>query len=143
MSNFIVLKNTPKGIRTPVASVKGRCPRPLDDGGEATVELIQSRPWTKTLEKFGVNRKGPHQVWADDQLRAVVLKLRVGGGVRQGAQSFTSLRSASPVADVVRIWPFQTGTVQWKQAPSPGSDTTQMRPPWTWAIRRHTDSPTP
>jgi hypothetical protein len=24
---------TPKGIRTPVTSVKGRCPRPLDDGG--------------------------------------------------------------------------------------------------------------
>ena len=24
---------TPKGIRIPVASVKGRCPRPLDDGG--------------------------------------------------------------------------------------------------------------
>jgi hypothetical protein len=22
----------PKGIRTPVAAVKGRCPRPLDDG---------------------------------------------------------------------------------------------------------------
>jgi hypothetical protein len=29
-------RDTPKGIRTPVASVKGRCPRPLDDGGEAT-----------------------------------------------------------------------------------------------------------
>ena len=26
------LNNSPKGIRTPVASVKGRCPRPLDDG---------------------------------------------------------------------------------------------------------------
>jgi hypothetical protein len=26
-------KNTPKGIRIPVVSVKGRCPRPLDDGG--------------------------------------------------------------------------------------------------------------
>jgi hypothetical protein len=25
---------TPKGIRTPVTSVKGRCPRPLDDGGK-------------------------------------------------------------------------------------------------------------
>jgi hypothetical protein len=24
---------TPKGIRIPVASVKTRCPRPLDDGG--------------------------------------------------------------------------------------------------------------
>jgi hypothetical protein len=26
-------KNTPRGIRIPVTSVKGRCPRPLDDGG--------------------------------------------------------------------------------------------------------------
>ena len=27
------LKNgVPKGIRTPVAAVKGQCPRPLDDG---------------------------------------------------------------------------------------------------------------
>ena len=24
----------PKGIRTPVAAVKGQCPRPLDDGDE-------------------------------------------------------------------------------------------------------------
>ncbi len=28
-----LLVNTPRGIRIPVASVKGRCPRPLDDGG--------------------------------------------------------------------------------------------------------------
>ena len=27
------LFSTPKGSRIPVASVKGRCPRPLDDGG--------------------------------------------------------------------------------------------------------------
>ena len=25
--------DTPKGIRIPVTSVKGKCPRPLDDGG--------------------------------------------------------------------------------------------------------------
>ncbi len=25
--------NAPKGIRIPVAGLKGRCPRPLDDGG--------------------------------------------------------------------------------------------------------------
>ena len=31
---------TPKGIRTPVASVKGRCPRPLDDGGEAVISEL-------------------------------------------------------------------------------------------------------
>ena len=28
-----IKKNTPKGIRIPVCSVKGSCPRPLDDGG--------------------------------------------------------------------------------------------------------------
>lgn len=27
------VKTTPKGIRIPVTSVKGKCPRPLDDGG--------------------------------------------------------------------------------------------------------------
>ena len=27
-------KSTPKGIRIPVCSVKGSCPRPLDDGGK-------------------------------------------------------------------------------------------------------------
>ena len=31
--NFTKLVNgVPKGIRTPVTAVKGRCPRPLDDG---------------------------------------------------------------------------------------------------------------
>ncbi len=43
MNRFYVSKNSltikinyfngvPKGIRTPVTAVKGRCPRPLDDG---------------------------------------------------------------------------------------------------------------
>ena len=27
-------QSTPKGIRIPVCSVKGSCPRPLDDGGK-------------------------------------------------------------------------------------------------------------
>ena len=35
---------TPKGIRIPVTSVKGRCPRPLDDGGNETCI------WKKQLE---------------------------------------------------------------------------------------------
>ena len=30
-------KNTPKGIRIPVCSVKGSCPRPLDDGGKMII----------------------------------------------------------------------------------------------------------
>lgn len=29
----MIVFDTPRGIRIPVASVKGRCPRPLDDGG--------------------------------------------------------------------------------------------------------------
>ena len=27
-----IVDGVPKGIRTPVTAVKGRCPRPLDDG---------------------------------------------------------------------------------------------------------------
>ena len=38
----------PKGIRTPVAAVKGQCPRPLDDG-----DLEQtSHKYTKLIMKF-------------------------------------------------------------------------------------------
>ena len=33
MNLIIGIFNTPRGIRIPVTSVKGRCPRPLDDGG--------------------------------------------------------------------------------------------------------------
>jgi hypothetical protein len=32
---------TPKGIRIPVCSVKGSCPRPLDDGGTEFVEYLE------------------------------------------------------------------------------------------------------
>ena len=31
--------DTPKGIRIPVASVKGKCPGPLDDGGISVYEM--------------------------------------------------------------------------------------------------------
>jgi hypothetical protein len=30
--SFVRKNGIPKGIRTPVTAVKGRCPRPLDDG---------------------------------------------------------------------------------------------------------------
>ena len=43
LGDFFIL-TTPKGIRIPVTSVKGRCPRPLDDGGNETCI------WKKQLE---------------------------------------------------------------------------------------------
>ena len=42
----------PRGIRTPVVAVKGRCPGPLDDGDAETlmvVELIGIEPMTSTM----------------------------------------------------------------------------------------------
>ena len=32
LDNDALIIGVPKGIRTPVAAVKGQCPRPLDDG---------------------------------------------------------------------------------------------------------------
>src|SRR5579859_8156831 len=34
--------DTPKGTRTPVFAVRGRCPRPLDDGGMSLTECSLS-----------------------------------------------------------------------------------------------------
>jgi hypothetical protein len=38
--NASIKTGVPKGIRTPVAAVKGRCPRPLDDGDCRNLEII-------------------------------------------------------------------------------------------------------
>jgi hypothetical protein len=35
--------SAPKGIRIPVAALKGRCPRPLDDGGKDRLILAEMR----------------------------------------------------------------------------------------------------
>ncbi len=35
----------PRGIRTPVTAVKGRCPRPLDDGDAAKQKVGLKNPW--------------------------------------------------------------------------------------------------
>ena len=53
------LSGVPKGIRTPVTAVKGRCPRPLDDGDTENcyprtntnklVELCGIEPQTSSL----------------------------------------------------------------------------------------------
>ena len=47
-------KNDPNGTRTRVAGVKGRSPRPLDDGAAAGITCLPS-----SLEKFLRNRQVP------------------------------------------------------------------------------------
>ncbi len=58
-----LFKNTPKGIRIPVASVKGRCPRPLDDGGLCLFAFLnlakQSRVCQGEGEKFFAAHRRP------------------------------------------------------------------------------------
>jgi hypothetical protein len=39
----------PRGIRTPVAAVKGRCPRPLDDG-----DVVSDVPVREMVEPGGI-----------------------------------------------------------------------------------------
>jgi hypothetical protein len=40
---FFLLIGDPKGTRTPVAGVRGQCPRPLDDGAFIVPHVIQDR----------------------------------------------------------------------------------------------------
>ena len=41
------ISGVPKGIRTPVAAVKGQCPRPLDEGVAMNVVLQEARKESK------------------------------------------------------------------------------------------------
>ena len=47
---MLLLNGTPRGIRIPVYTVKGCCPRPLDDGGLDCIDNIPKA-------KFNVNRQ--------------------------------------------------------------------------------------
>ena len=52
---------TPKGIRIPVCSVKGSCPRPLDDGG-----LLNYKNDTQFIKLIGSGQRDSnarHQPW--------------------------------------------------------------------------------
>ncbi len=59
--NSLSVQHTPKGIRTPVASVKGRCPRPLDDGGEAVFET----PLFRAPDEITGPKDPPSRQWSD------------------------------------------------------------------------------
>src|SRR5262244_3108564 len=47
------LRGVPMGIRTPVTAVKGRCPRPLDDGDLKTV-YVRLLPEAGLVEVTGI-----------------------------------------------------------------------------------------
>ena len=46
----------PKGIRTPVTAVKGRCPWPLDDGDKMEDRWENPLPCSMTVEDGGARR---------------------------------------------------------------------------------------
>ena len=49
------LESAPKGIRIPVAALKGRCPMPLDDGGNTLLILAGIRRPVKSPRGHGSN----------------------------------------------------------------------------------------
>ena len=56
-------KNTPKGIRIPVCSVKGSCPRPLDDGGLYIILYFNFITSILKLESGQRDSNARHQPW--------------------------------------------------------------------------------
>lgn len=48
---------TPTGIRTPVAAVKGQCPRPLDDGRVTESRTITKAPVIVNVAAGGIERQ--------------------------------------------------------------------------------------
>ncbi|EAR26343.1 hypothetical protein PTD2_04958, partial [Pseudoalteromonas tunicata D2] len=52
----------PKGIRTPVTAVKGRCPRPLDDGDTVLIKRVSLGHYNQVYwwSYAGSNRRPLH-----------------------------------------------------------------------------------
>ena len=48
-----IVDGVPKGIRTPVTAVKGRCPRPLDDGD--TKSVTRTTEWFDSFQASFLN----------------------------------------------------------------------------------------
>ena len=56
----LITLDTPKGIRIPVASVKGRCPRPLDDGGLFFRTFISVESVPVSVKSLGITEPYPY-----------------------------------------------------------------------------------
>ena len=68
---MIATGGTPNGIRTRVAAVKGRCPRPLDDGGLLAVELASEDGIY--LRQTSVNTSKRNSVMHNTLLKNIVI----------------------------------------------------------------------
>ena len=94
-------KSDPAGIRTPVTAVKGRCPRPLDDGASLPKErrreiyLRERNPvkWTAAREQLV---SAGNSAYSSTKKRKVKVKTNVP--VRNGSLSYHVASSAGLVS---------------------------------------------
>src|SRR5699024_593597 len=84
--------STPNGIRTRVAAVKGRCPRPLDDGSSSRRRLDKNirdiHPYAKSPRELGFYPH-PDVLVAGAVHRAVLSLNDLEGAGRVGLRPFT------------------------------------------------------
>ena len=89
IAHLLRVSGVPKGIRTPVTAVKGRCPRPLDDGDTVCVTRTLNDSFTIKGPNVGINTIDPQH------------KLDVNGTFR--ATGATTLSSTLSVASNLKV----------------------------------------
>src|SRR5262249_23697982 len=75
------VSRTPNGIRTRAAALKGRCPRPLDDGGSTTTADLPVAP--AVGDRFSI---GDGRHWRQSRCRHRLHSARRGTGMRASAK---------------------------------------------------------
>jgi hypothetical protein len=136
----------PNGIRTRAAALKGRCPRPLDDGGLPRC----SRPKRGSRQSIAVPRRAPAEDVAKPHVRPDMTFEHVPGAAAEqhasGRRAIDADHTPGPIQehdrDRVSHADRMDGPAALEEQPFARSEFARSQPPRPFlALHRHVDGP--
>ena len=93
--------SAPNGIRTRAAALKGRCPRPLDDGGSTVIAAVPLAPAVGDCPSIGDEAR--YRQSAPPASRRATCRQAIGGQLLTEAAGLFSRRSLTIGINLSRV----------------------------------------